>query len=259
MIDVEGGVRLMLVPPVTILNMRTQTTVERNINILPFKAIISSKSLSSALAVDYIHNYWPRFPDSQWHLCVCHEGGSNLDRLIMRTSDREGGDKRRGAAKLSIDDERDNTRVDRGAEEVNRGGRGAQIEHGKGMEPPSSSLFEHEDIPQTEDAESASAESGGKKRKLLSKIWDDYTFIPSTKVGEVDKAKCKHCDKVYNAISRNGTTTMTRHREKHKTIQSPVEGSSCADEISGLSRPLNQEHIRFKLCVCLISVSIAAA
>ncbi|GAB2280854.1 hypothetical protein Dimus_015477 [Dionaea muscipula] len=122
--------------------------------------------------------------------------------------------------------------------DLESGGTTSSIEHeeanfwllcyvGKGMEPPSSSLFEHEDIPQTEDAESASAESGGKKRKLLSKIWDDYTFIPSTKVGEVDKAKCKHCGKVYNAISRNGTTTMTRHREKHKTIQSPVEGSSC--------------------------------
>jgi len=47
-------------------------------------------------------------------------------------------------------------------------------------------------------------------KRLRSKVWDD--FIPSFVDGKVARAECKHCHRVYNCSSTNGTGSLLRHQ-----------------------------------------------
>jgi hypothetical protein len=52
-------------------------------------------------------------------------------------------------------------------------------------------------------------------KRLRSKVWDD--FIPSFVDGKVARAECKHCHRVYNCSSTNGTGSLLRHQANCST------------------------------------------
>ncbi|KAG0543565.1 hypothetical protein BDA96_02G201000 [Sorghum bicolor] len=65
-------------------------------------------------------------------------------------------------------------------------------------------------------------------KRLRSKVWDD--FIPSFVDGKVARAECKHCHRVYNCSSTNGTGSLLRHQ------------ANCSTGTGTHKRPWQHEH-----------------
>ncbi|KAM0038522.1 putative transcription factor/ chromatin remodeling BED-type(Zn) family [Helianthus debilis subsp. tardiflorus] len=71
-----------------------------------------------------------------------------------------------------------------------------------------------DDDEYTESLDSGVASSkGGKKRKLISKVWNYFEML-DTKPGEELMCKCKKCGALYKGDSKNGTGNLKRHLEK---------------------------------------------
>ena len=54
------------------------------------------------------------------------------------------------------------------------------------------------------------SQSGKKKRKKTSKVWNYFTELPLGK-DKVQKAKCNKCGTVYNSSSKCGTGSLQKH------------------------------------------------
>lgn len=50
-----------------------------------------------------------------------------------------------------------------------------------------------------------------RQRKLTSSIWSHFEILPLEK-DNIERAKCKYCPKIYASASKNGTSSMRRHK-----------------------------------------------
>ncbi|KAF5809412.1 putative transcription factor/ chromatin remodeling BED-type(Zn) family [Helianthus annuus] len=95
----------------------------------------------------------------------------------------------------------------------------------------------------------------GKKRKLISKVWN-YFEILDTKPGEELMCKCKKCGNKYSADSKNGTGNLNRHIQSCVKITTKDIGQFLLSSNQGslLSRnpQFSQEKFRELLVQALI-------
>jgi hypothetical protein len=78
---------------------------------------------------------------------------------------------------------------------------------GASVQPDDTEDREIVDVSEGEDDEEVAAPPGS-KRKLTSKVWNDFTKVWD---GGKWKAKCTHCDRKLSATSRNGTSHLKTH------------------------------------------------
>ncbi|CAN1146683.1 Zinc finger BED domain-containing protein RICESLEEPER 3 [Linum perenne] len=84
-------------------------------------------------------------------------------------------------------------------------------------------------------------EGSSKKRRTVAIVWEDFDLDPGSNYPDgKDRAKCKHCPKVYMAPSKNGTSNLNRHLENCKGISQ----KNLPDMIYGagrLTRKIDQD------------------
>lgn len=85
----------------------------------------------------------------------------------------------------------------------------------------------------TIDAENSLVECESNRQKKRSLAWDHFEKLPSQSKDE-GKAKCKHCDTIFSATPRSGTSHLKRHVERcSKRVAIDVEPISV--DFSGLN------------------------
>ncbi|XP_031249080.1 uncharacterized protein LOC116106913 isoform X2 [Pistacia vera] len=83
---------------------------------------------------------------------------------------------------------------------------------------------------------SVESSSRTKKRKLKSKLWDDFTKYEGEDGKEL--AKCNHCEKEFVGSSKSGTTHLKNHLERCKSKSSPGGADKSIETIASLTTPV---------------------
>ncbi|XP_031249022.1 zinc finger BED domain-containing protein RICESLEEPER 1-like [Pistacia vera] len=87
--------------------------------------------------------------------------------------------------------------------------------------------------------------SNAKRRKLKSKVWEDFTKYEG--IDKKEWAKCKHCKKDFVGSSKSGTTHLKNHLKSCSSSKNPGRGVEKPKEKSVIDLKLNGYDLVLKI------------